>query len=49
MKSKIVRFARAAAAVTLLVGAAAIAQTQGVTKNEILLGTIQDLSGPLAG
>jgi len=28
---------------------AAIAQQQGVTKNEILIGTIQDLSGPLAG
>src|SRR5438445_12985520 len=25
------------------------AQTQGVTKNEIVIGTIQDLSGPLAG
>ena len=27
----------------------AAAQQQGVTKNEILIGTIQDLSGPLAG
>jgi branched-chain amino acid transport system substrate-binding protein len=27
----------------------ALAQQQGVTKNEILIGTIQDLSGPLAG
>lgn len=27
----------------------AMAQQQGVTKNEILIGTIQDLSGPLAG
>ena len=26
-----------------------LAQQQGVTKNEILIGTIQDLSGPLAG
>ena len=25
------------------------AQTQGISRNEILLGTIQDLSGPLAG
>jgi branched-chain amino acid transport system substrate-binding protein len=30
------------------VGAAA-AQTQGVSKNEIVIGTIQDLSGPIAG
>jgi branched-chain amino acid transport system substrate-binding protein len=29
--------------------AAAGAQTQGVSKDEILLGTLQDLSGPLAG
>jgi branched-chain amino acid transport system substrate-binding protein len=27
----------------------AVAQQQGVTKSEILIGTIQDLSGPLAG
>jgi branched-chain amino acid transport system substrate-binding protein len=27
----------------------AFAQQQGVTRNEILIGTIQDLSGPLAG
>jgi len=27
----------------------AVAQQQGVTKTEILIGTIQDLSGPLAG
>jgi len=26
-----------------------LAQSQGVSKNEILIGTIQDLSGPLAG
>ena len=26
-----------------------LAETQGVSKNEILIGTIQDLSGPLAG
>ena len=31
-------------------GATAIAAEQmGVTKNEIVIGTIQDLSGPLAG
>jgi branched-chain amino acid transport system substrate-binding protein len=29
--------------------AAAIAQTQGVSKTEIVVGSIQDLSGPLAG
>jgi branched-chain amino acid transport system substrate-binding protein len=28
---------------------AAMAQTQGVSKDEILVGTLQDLSGPLAG
>lgn len=28
---------------------AALAQTQGVAPNEIVIGTIQDLSGPLAG
>jgi branched-chain amino acid transport system substrate-binding protein len=28
---------------------AALAQSQGVTKDEIVLGSIQDLSGPLAG
>ncbi len=27
----------------------ALAQTQGVTKDEIVVGTIQDLSGPIAG
>jgi branched-chain amino acid transport system substrate-binding protein len=27
----------------------ALAQTQGVSKTEIVVGTIQDLSGPLAG
>ena len=40
----------AAAAVVLaaLVPAAASAQ-QGVSKNEIVVGSIQDLSGPIAG
>ncbi len=39
------------ATLTALVLAAplAVAQTQGVSKNEILIGTIQDFSGPLAG
>jgi branched-chain amino acid transport system substrate-binding protein len=37
-----------AIAVMLGVGTAA-AQTQGVSKNEIVIGTIQDLSGPIAG
>jgi branched-chain amino acid transport system substrate-binding protein len=32
-----------------LTAPAAWTQTQGVTKDEILIGTIQDLSGPLAG
>lgn len=37
-----------AAAMALAAGSAS-AQTQGVTKNEIVIGSIQDLSGPLAG
>jgi branched-chain amino acid transport system substrate-binding protein len=38
------------AASLALAGAATLAQAnQGVSKNEILLGSIQDLSGPLAG
>lgn len=37
------------AASLLLAGATAFAQTQGVSKDEIVLGSIQDLSGPLAG
>ena len=37
-----------AAAMALTAGSA-MAQTQGVSKNEIVIGTIQDLSGPLAG
>ena len=32
-----------------LVAGATFAQTQGVSKNEIVLGSIQDLSGPIAG
>ena len=33
----------------LALSGAAIAQQQGVSKTEITVGTIQDLSGPLAG
>ena len=32
-----------------LIALQAWAQTQGVTDNEIVVGTVQDLSGPLAG
>ena len=39
----------AAVAAAGLVAGTAMAQTQGVTKNEIVLGSIQDLSGPIAG
>ena len=40
----------ATAACALLVAGSATtwAQTQGVSKNEIVIGTIQDLSGPVA-
>jgi len=37
------------AAVTALVAGQAAAQSQGITKDEIVIGSIQDLSGPLAG
>ncbi len=37
------------AAALALVGGAAVAQSQGVSKGEILIGSIQDLSGPIAG
>jgi branched-chain amino acid transport system substrate-binding protein len=37
----------ALASVTLLAGAA-LAQSQGVSKDEVLIGSIQDLSGPIA-
>ena len=43
MKSSLAIFAA-----TLTLTGAAIAQTSGVTKDEILVGTIQDLSGPIA-
>lgn len=45
-----VRKALAAASAVALLGSGAWAQaTQGVSKNEIVLGSIQDLSGPIAG
>lgn len=37
------------AAALAMTASASMAQTQGVTKNELVLGSIQDLSGPLAG
>ena len=40
--------ALALAAAVLLGSAASQAQMQGVSKTEILVGTIQDLSGPIA-
>ncbi|MCB2037646.1 MAG: ABC transporter substrate-binding protein [Ottowia sp.] len=43
-----VRLTLTAAALALTAGAA-FAEQQGVSKDEIVLGTIQDLSGPLAG
>lgn len=39
----------ALAAAIVLAGTAVAQETQGVTKSEVLIGTIQDLSGPLAG
>jgi branched-chain amino acid transport system substrate-binding protein len=38
-----------AVAAMTLAATTAMAQQQGVSKNEILIGTIQDMSGPLAG
>jgi branched-chain amino acid transport system substrate-binding protein len=38
-----------AAAALALVAGPALAQTQGVSKDEIVIGSIQDLSGPIAG
>lgn len=47
---KIVRHSRTVLlAAGLLTGTVAFAQVQGVSKDEILIGTLQDLSGPLAG
>ncbi len=46
----IMKFKSTATLVALTLGASlAFAQTQGVSKTEITLGSIQDLSGPLAG
>ena len=36
-------------AVLALAASLAVAQGQGISKTEILVGTIQDMSGPLAG
>ena len=44
MKSLVV-----ALAATALAATSAFAQQQGVTKDEIVIGSIQDLSGPIAG
>ena len=41
--------ALAALAATLIASGPALAQSQGVSKDQITLGSIQDLSGPLAG
>src|SRR4051812_44454759 len=41
--------AAATAAFVALAGAASAAEQQGVSKNEVVLGSIQDLSGPIAG
>lgn len=46
MKTNAIKFAVAAVAATLALGVHA---TQGVSKDEIVVGSIQDLSGPLAG
>ena len=44
------KFKSTAVVVALSLGATlSFAQTQGVTKTEITLGSIQDVSGPLAG
>ncbi|MEJ8835163.1 ABC transporter substrate-binding protein [Ramlibacter sp. AN1133] len=42
------KFASALALAAALTCSGALAQQQGVSKNEILIGTIQDLSGPIA-
>jgi branched-chain amino acid transport system substrate-binding protein len=42
------KLAALAASLLLAIAGAASAQTQGVSKTEIVIGTIQDLSGPLA-
>ncbi len=49
MKFKALAAATAATTALALAAGAAQAQQQGVSKNEIVVGSIQDLSGPLAG
>ena len=48
MKFQMTSIAAAILAAAALAPAAALAQTQGVTKDEVVIGTIQDLSGPIA-
>ena len=48
MKKTLISPVLAAASLALVAGSA-LAQQQGVSKTEVLIGTIQDLSGPLAG
>ena len=48
MKSPI-PFCAGVFAIALLAAGPAFAQSQGVSSDEILIGTLQDLSGPLAG
>ena len=43
------RISMLATAIAAIAAAPVSAQTQGVSKNEIVIGTIQDLSGPVAG
>ncbi len=49
MVNKLMKSALALAALALAASGALAAEQQGVSKTEILIGTIQDLSGPLAG
>jgi branched-chain amino acid transport system substrate-binding protein len=49
MKSPFTPVATVLAAALALLAGASQAQSQGVSKSEILVGSIQDLSGPLAG
>ena len=44
-----IKLSLVAAAMVLTAGAAMAQKSQGVSKTEITLGSIQDLSGPLAG
>ena len=49
MKIKTHLTVTALATLAMLGSTSVLAQSQGVSKNEIVLGSIQDLSGPLAG